>query len=99
MISMRKKPFLKVIERIADLANLRFEVDDDVLRVVLDEPYHETYQLNLLNLQRNSSGIVNTSTNVLAGDGEAGTVQATAWKPTRPAILGQRLKPRSRTCC
>lgn len=72
MLAVRQRPFLKVIERIADLANLRFEIIDGVLRIELDEPYNHSYHLNLLNLQRNSNGTVSTSTNVLQGGSDSG---------------------------
>lgn len=72
MLSIRDRPFLSVIERIADLANLRFEIVDGVLRVERDDPYNRSYRLNLLNVQRSSSGVVNTSTNVLTGGDSGG---------------------------
>jgi len=73
-ISFRAKdrPFNEVIERISDLAALRYTMKNNVLRVERDTPYVQIYSLDFLNIERQSTGSINISTNVLAGAGGAG---------------------------
>lgn len=57
-VSFRAKdrPFNEVIERIADLAGLRYSVKNGVLRVERDTPYIQTYTLDMLNIDRSATG-------------------------------------------
>ncbi|MGE0754754.1 MAG: secretin N-terminal domain-containing protein, partial [Alphaproteobacteria bacterium] len=74
-VSFRAKdrPFNEVVERIADLAGLRYTMKNGVLRVERDTPYVETYSLDFLNITRSSTSSTSLSTNVLSGGaGEGG---------------------------
>lgn len=67
------KPFNQVVERIANLAGLRYSMKNGVLRVERDSPYVETYHLDFLNITRNSNSSLEISTSVLsAGISEGG---------------------------
>lgn len=68
----KEKPFNQVISRIADMAGLRYTMDDDVLRIERDIPYIETYALDFLNIERSAESAVNISTNVLSASGSEG---------------------------
>lgn len=69
----KDRPFNEVIDRIADLAGLRYTMKNNVLRVERDTPYVQIYSLDFLNIERSSQSQVNISTNVLsAGAGGAG---------------------------
>jgi len=73
ILAVRDRPFLKVVERIARLAGLRFSVEDGILRMELDEPYQRTYRLNFLDVERRFASSVSTSVNVFTeGGGGAG---------------------------
>jgi general secretion pathway protein D len=65
----KDKPFNEVIDRIADLANLRYSMKDGVLRVERDTPYIKSYPIDFLNMDRDSDSSVNLSTNVLSSSG------------------------------
>lgn len=67
----KDKPFKDVIDRISNLAGLRYEFDGDVLRISRDTPYMVNYKLNLLNMTRNQSSNITIDTSVTGG-GEAG---------------------------
>lgn len=69
-ISFRAKdrPFNEVIERIADLAGLRYTMKNNVLRVERDVPYIEMYSLDFLNIERSSDSTVTVNTSVLSTD-------------------------------
>lgn len=72
-ISFRAKdrPFNEVIERIADLANLRYTMKNNVLRVERDSPYIEIYTLDFLNMERTSTSNIAINTSVLSTSGTA----------------------------
>ena len=67
-VSFRAKdrPFNEVVERIADLAGLRYTMKNGVLRVERDTPYVQTYGLDFLNIKRTSNSTTSISTNVLS---------------------------------
>jgi general secretion pathway protein D len=56
------RPFIEVIERIADLAELRFRFNRNMLRVELDDPYIEQYRMDILNIRRSSTSDASSST-------------------------------------
>lgn len=73
-ISFRAKdrPFNEVIDRVADLAGLRYSIKNNIMRVERDTPYVEIYSLDFLNLDRSSQSNVNISTSVLASNDVGG---------------------------
>ncbi len=73
-ISFRAKdrPFNEVIDRIADLAGLRYSIKNNIMRIERDTPYVETYSLDFLNLVRSSQSNVSVSTSVLASNDVGG---------------------------
>jgi len=56
------KPFIEVIARIAELAELRYRFERNVLKVEIDDPYLEQYRMDVLNITRNSSSSASSST-------------------------------------
>lgn len=67
------RPFNEVIERISDLAGLRYSVKNGALRIEQDTAYFKNYTLDFLNIIRSGSSSVNVSSNVLsAGTGVDG---------------------------
>lgn len=72
ILSVRNRPFLKVIERIAKLGGLRFTIQEGILRVELDEPYSKSYELSFLDVEREFTSSVSTSVNVYSG-GDSGS--------------------------
>ncbi len=73
-VSFRAKdrPFNEVIERLSDLAGLRYSMKNGVLRVERDVPYMRNYSIDFLNLVRSSESTVNVATDVLALANSAG---------------------------
>jgi MSHA type pilus biogenesis protein MshL len=70
----KNRPFSEVIDRISDLAGLRYKYAGGVLRVERDLPYIQNYPLDFLNMVRSSNSSMNISTDILAlsGTGEGG---------------------------
>jgi general secretion pathway protein D len=62
----KDKPFSEVLERISELAGLRYSIKNGVLKVERDSPYIVNYKVDILNLTRSNQGSVNISTQVLS---------------------------------
>lgn len=56
------RPLIEVVERIAELAELRVRFERNILRVEVDDPYMEQYQLDVLNQTRTSTSTATSST-------------------------------------
>lgn len=69
IFTARNKPFDVVVDRIADIAGLRYKFEDDMLRVELDTPYHEVYKITYLSYIRSNSGAISNNISVVSGDG------------------------------
>jgi general secretion pathway protein D len=76
------RPFNEVIERIAHLANLRYSVSGNSIRVERDLPYIKNYSIDFLNTVRSTTSTYNLSTNILSGGGGAGGGTATGFGTT-----------------
>ncbi len=69
IFTARNRPFDVVVDRIADMAGLRYKFKDDMLRVELDTPYLKTYKIDYLNMIRTTSGEISNNIAVVSGDG------------------------------
>ncbi|MEI8320695.1 MAG: hypothetical protein WCG05_01625 [Alphaproteobacteria bacterium] len=61
---VEKQPFLKVIETICHMANLRYKVDHEILWIERDLPYLKTYNAQFLSLERNTENQVSINSNI-----------------------------------
>jgi len=62
----KDRPFAEVIDRICDMANLRYSFKDNVLRIEVDTMIHRDYRLEILNSVRKATMAVATSTDVFS---------------------------------
>ena len=69
IFSARNRPLDMVIDRISQIAGLRYKFDDDMLRVELDTPYHEIYKVNYLALTRTNASSIRNDISVVTGEG------------------------------
>jgi MSHA biogenesis protein MshL len=69
IFSARNKPFDTVIERISNMAGLRYKFEDDFLRVELDVPYNHVYKVDYLSYIRSNTGSISNNISVVSGDG------------------------------
>lgn len=58
------RPFVEVIDRIAELGELRYEFRNNSLKIELDEPYIDYYRLDYPDLTRTASSTSQTTTDV-----------------------------------
>lgn len=73
IITARDRPIKDVVERIADLAALRYHFADNRLRVELDEPYLESYRVDVLAQRRQTETEIASSTDVFSSIGQSTT--------------------------
>lgn len=69
IFTAREKPFDLVIERISDIANLRYKFDNNVVRVEMDSPFQKTYKVDYLSFIRKNTSSVNNDISVVTGGG------------------------------
>jgi len=69
IFTARNKPLDVVMERISDIAGLRYKMEEDFMRIELDTPYHKIYRINYLNIIRENSGSVGNDISVVSGEG------------------------------
>lgn len=69
IFTVRDRPLDEVIERIADVAGLRYHFDRDVLRVEMDTPYNKLYKIDYLSYIRTNKGNIRNDIAVVSGDG------------------------------
>ena len=72
IFSVRQRPFEEVIERIADMADLRYNLDGNVLRIERDLPYLQSYRVDYLNVIRDTKSSVSTTVDVVGGEAVGG---------------------------
>ena len=68
ILTMRERPLREVIERVAELAGLRFSFEGSTLRLERDLPYYANYRVDYLHLTRQANSVVETSVNVMGSD-------------------------------
>ena len=69
IFTARNKPLDVVVDRIANVAGLRYKFEDQFLRVEVDTPYIKTYKVDYLSFIRSNAGSVSTSVSVISGEG------------------------------
>lgn len=69
IFTARDKPFDLVVEKIAEIAGLRYKFEDESLRVELDTPYNKTYKIDYLSYIRKNSGSIRNDVAVVSGEG------------------------------
>lgn len=74
------RPFVEVIDRIAELGELRYEFRNNSLKIEVDDPYIDYYRLDYPDLTRQSSSTSQTTTDVSdaiqGASGGSGTSQS-----------------------
>lgn len=66
IFTANRQPFSKVLDRLCHMAGLRYRMEDQFLRIELDEPYIKTYPVDYLTLVRKSKSEIGIATNVFS---------------------------------
>jgi MSHA biogenesis protein MshL len=95
IFTAKQRPFDEVVNRICEMAGLRYNFKDKVLRIELDRPYNKTYAVDYLNIDRTGDSSVTTSISASStggtGGGSSSKVQST-FKPDLWKELDDNLK-------
>lgn len=77
-INAIEQPLTALLDRIADNANLRYEIRGKVLRVQRDVPVLRNYSVDYLNMVRSSTGSVAVSTQISSTGGSVGGTESSS---------------------
>lgn len=69
IFTAKDRPFDQVVNRISEMAGLRYTFEDNVLRIELDRPYVKTYNVDYLGATRKGSSKIDTSVQMTSGSG------------------------------
>ena len=67
IFTARERPFDEVVNRICEMAGLRYNFKNNVLRVELDRPYVKNYSVDYINVERTGSSDLSTSISLSTG--------------------------------
>ena len=71
------RPVSEVVQRITEMANLRYTVNNGVLRIERDENFVESYPVNFLNIIRKNTSKIESSSKIESGSGSSGSGSST----------------------
>lgn len=63
------RSFIEIIEDLCEITDLRFRVKNQAIRIERDTPYSENYNIQFLNVSRNSQNRISVATDVFAQNG------------------------------
>lgn len=72
IFTAKDRPFDQVIDRICEIAGLRYKFKDNVLRVELDRPFVKTYSVDYINATRKSESSIKTEISLSTAAGDTG---------------------------
>lgn len=75
IFTARNKPMDVVIDRICEIAGLRYKFDENTLRIELDTPYTKNYKIDYLSFVRKNTSSMKTDVSVASSGGESGGVK------------------------
>jgi MSHA type pilus biogenesis protein MshL len=64
--SANKRSFIEVIEQVCDMANLRYTINQNSLKIEPDTPFSKNYNVQFLNLNRKSQNKASIATDVFS---------------------------------
>ncbi|MDE1151897.1 MAG: type II and III secretion system family protein [Micavibrio sp.] len=85
IFTAKDRPFDQVVDRICDMAGLRYNYKNNVLRVELDRPFMKTYNVEFLNFERKGSSSV-TTTSTSSSSGVTNSTAPDGWKDLNDGI-------------
>jgi general secretion pathway protein D len=73
IFTAKDRPFDEVVDRICELAGLRYKFNNNVLRVELDRPYVKNYMVDYINAERKTTSSIKTSISLSDAAGDTAT--------------------------
>ncbi|MDD9900756.1 MAG: type II and III secretion system family protein, partial [Alphaproteobacteria bacterium] len=78
IFTAKERPFDEVVDRICEMAGLRYKFKNNVLRVELDRPYVHNYNVAFLNVTRSGNTKIDTEVKMGGSGGGEDTVGSTS---------------------
>lgn len=72
IMTVTDRPFIDVIGRIAELAELRYTFERNTLKVSIDDPYLEQYRMDILNIRRTATSSAASSSDAASAAAAVG---------------------------
>ncbi|MBY0462057.1 MAG: secretin N-terminal domain-containing protein [Alphaproteobacteria bacterium] len=69
VFSAKSQPFINVVEDMCELGGLRYKIINKAVRIEVDTPYVENYNVQFLNLARSSQNRISIATDVFSNMG------------------------------
>lgn len=66
----RQKPFIEILDAVCDMSDLRYTISNGLVKVVKDDPFSATYDIQFLNFSRNSENKISIATEVSSTDSD-----------------------------
>lgn len=89
ILRVKDRPLQEVVERISQLANLRYSFDENTLHISRDLPYIKNYNVDFLNLARSGSTDATLNTSVVSEVDDAGKIQGSVNSGTTNKLVSQ----------
>lgn len=80
IFTARNRPFDVVIDRICEIAGLRYKLDGDTLRIELDTPYSQNYKIDYLGMIRKSKSSLDNNVSLTTGGDAGGPTGGSSFK-------------------
>lgn len=77
IFTAKERPFDQVVDRISQMAGLRYSFNDNVLRVELDRPFVKNYSVDYLNSTRKADSNIKTKIEMNSSGGGTGAAEST----------------------
>jgi len=68
IFTAKDKPFSDVVDRICEMAGLRYKFENSVLRVEVDRPYIKSYKVDYINIARKSTSSIKSDLSVTSSE-------------------------------
>lgn len=69
-LKIKNEKFINIVKYLCNQSGLRYSVDGKTLTIEKDIPYFKTYNVNFLNILRESNSTISTKTNIFASGNE-----------------------------
>ena len=80
IFTAKDRPFDQAVDRICELAGLRYTFKNNVLRVERDTPYLKTYRIDYLGIQRDYTSTINSNTSAATSGSSGGGTNGSSSK-------------------
>ncbi len=89
-MNVRDQTLIEILDRVARQVDMRYELQGNSLSILPDAPYLKSYRVDYPNIQRSSSNIISTSTNIESAGVAPGTSAAKVGNNSSTSEIGTK---------